>query len=108
MVKEMGAFSKTKIKTKAQKLTPEIRIAAGRLRMHELTSILYFFKMDCRPPKRGFFYLLMACCYVAILVLIVVDYELVYNGTRGGVWTFGAGGGRWKLLSLNLAFCRHP
>ena len=34
-------------------------------------------------PKVGFFCLLMACCYVAILILMVVDYELVYNGTRG-------------------------
>ena len=34
----------------------------------------------------GFFCLLEACCYVAILILIlmVADYELVYNGTRGG------------------------
>ena len=88
MVKEMGAFSKTKIKTNP-KVTPEIRIAAGRLRMHELTSILYFFKMDCRPPKWGFFaaygILLFAILLFAILILILIvtDCELVYNGTRG-------------------------
>ena len=26
-----------------------------------------------------------------------------YTMELGGFWTFGAGGGRWKLLSLNLA-----
>ena len=52
--------------------------------MHELTSILYFFKNGLPSPKVGVFCLLMACCYVAILILMVVDYELVYNGTRGG------------------------
>ena len=40
--------------------------------------------MGYRPSKWVFFYLLMACCCVAILMLMVADYEVVYNGTRGG------------------------
>ena len=97
MVKEMGAFSKTKIKTKTQKLTHEIRIAAGRLRMHELTSILYFFKMDCRPPKWGFFAAYgMLLFAILILILINADYELVYNGIRGGldIWSW------WRSMEV--------
>ena len=53
--------------------------------MHELTSILDFLN-GLPSPKAGIFCLLMAYCYVAtlILILIIADYELVYNGTRGG------------------------
>ena len=46
--------------------------------------------MNCRPPKRGFFaaygILLFA---ILILILLDADYELVYNGTRGGSGHFG-------------------
>ena len=48
--------------------------------MHEidLESLL---KMNFRPLT-GIFCLLVAYCYVAMLMAI--DYEIVYNGTRGG------------------------
>ena len=44
----------------------------------KMTSNLY--KNEFPPPSGGF--LLVAYCYVAML--IAIDYEIVYNGTRGG------------------------
>ena len=84
MVKEMEAFSKTKIKTNPKKDAPNSN-RGGKTSMHKLTSILYFFKMNCRPPKWVFFaaYGILLCA-ILILILIVADYELVYNGIRGG------------------------
>ena len=81
MVKEKEAFSKTKIKG-----DPKNSNCGGKTSMHKLTSILDFFKMNCRPPSGGFF---AACgillCYVNLLYyLIVTDCELVYDGTRVG------------------------
>ena len=80
MVKEKGAFSKTKIKGH-----PKNSDCGGKTSMHKSTSILDFFKMNSRPPSGGFF---AACgillCYVIYYISIVTDCELVYDGTRVG------------------------
>ena len=53
--------------------------------------------MNCRPPKNGgiaCYNLLYAIYYMylllryAILAAIAIDYELVYNGIRGGYFEY--------------------
>ena len=96
MVKEMEVFSKTKIKINP-KMTPQFELRIAKTSMHKLTSILYFFKMNCRPPKWFFFaaYGILLCA-ILILILIVADYELVYNGTRGvlDIWSW------WRSMEV--------
>ena len=73
-----GGVEKQKSK-QTQKLTPEIFESRREdFECMKLTSNLYKNEF---PPPSGFF-LLVACCYVAML--IAIDYEIVYNGTRGG------------------------
>ena len=51
--------------------------------------------MNCRPPKNGgiacynllYAILYLLLCY-AILAAIAIDYELVYNGIRGGYFEY--------------------
>ena len=89
VVREMGA-----LKNKNQKsiiLTPEIRISAGRLRMHEI-DLEFSLKNGLPPPNGGmtcynWLYAMLAailcytCCYAS-----AIGHEIVYNGIRGGYY----------------------
>ena len=90
MVKEMGVL-KNKNQNKNQKI--DARNFESRRENFEcmkLTSNLYKNEF---PPPSGFF-LLVAYCYVAML--IAIDYEIVYNGTRGGldIWSW------WRSMEV--------
>ena len=89
-----GGVEKQKSKQTKNPNARNFEFSAGRLRMHEI-DLEFLLKNELSPPKNGgiayynylcaILYLLLcyACCYAN-----AIDYELVYNGIRGGYFEY--------------------